>query len=63
MCQAAGRFDSGPAHQGACRIPDTFFFIKGPGGGQRRERRDGFRIIELVMSIIFSHIVIRKKRH
>ena len=33
----------------------------GPAEGQPPERRDGFRFLGLVMSIIFSHIVSEKK--
>ena len=42
---AAGRFDSGPAHQ------RRLLFNKVPAGGQRPEARDGFLILRLVWSI------------
>ena len=75
-CHSAGRFDSGPTHDALEReysrqeliiLQGSFHHKTGsrkdgtvPGGGQRRERRDGFRLVRLVMSIIFLHIIIRK---
>ena len=39
---AAGRFNSGPLHHGLAD-GHSFFIIITPGGGRRRELRDGLR--------------------
>ena len=71
MCRHAGRFDSGPARQrakayfsrqeliilqGSFQYSDSRKDGRVPGTGQRCERRDGFRLMRLVMSIIYLHI-------